>query len=473
MTENQLPTLSKCPTQIEGLDMILKGGLPAGRTTLIIGGPGSGKSLFGLEFLYRAALDGEPGIFISFEERARDLRTNTGTLGWDLTPLEKNGKLFLFEAQIDPKAIVTGEFGIQSFLAILDHKIKAMGTKRVAIDAIDVLMRLINDERREQNELLALHQWLSEHEVTALLTVKAPRDSDHARHYEFLDYMADCVIHLDNRMLGQLSTRRLRVIKYRGSGFGSNEYPFVIEPPGIKLLPISDIGLSHQALGERISTGLSDLDVLIGGGFRRASSVLITGATGSGKTTLCSAFTQVACASGEKVLCLNFEESEAALVSAMLSSGTDLNTAITNGKLWLLTAMPEAMGAEQHLVRALIAIKQMQPSCVVLESATACRRMGTEQAAFEYMMRMINTCKEMGIIIIITNQTIGLSNLDEISGIGISSLIDSVIQLRLVEDAGVMQRKLLVVKSRGSVHSHRHHDFRISDRGIDILQKDV
>lgn len=473
MIENQLPILPKCPTQIEGLDVILKGGLPAGRSSLIIGGPGSGKSLFGLEFLYRAALDGEPGIFISFEERAADLRINTRTLGWDLVPLEQNGKLFLFEARIDPKAIVTGEFGIQSFLAILNHKIKAMGTKLVAIDAIDVLMRLINDERREQNELLALHQWLSEQKVTALLTVKAPRDADHARHYEFLDYMADCVIHLDNRMLGQLSTRRLRVIKYRGSGSGSNEYPFVIEPPGITLLPISDIGLSHQALGGRISTGLAELDNLIGGGYRRASSVLITGSTGTGKTTLCSAFTQAACASGEKVLYLNFEESEAALVSAMLSSGTDLSIGIANGKLHLLTAMPEAMGAEQHLVRALIAIKQVQPSCVVFESASACRRMGTEQAAFEYMMRMINTCKEMGIIIILTNQTAGLSNLDEVSGIGISSLIDSVIQMQLVEDAGVMQRKLLVVKSRGSVHSHRHHNFQISDRGINILTENV
>jgi circadian clock protein KaiC len=285
--------------------------------------------------------------------------------------------------------------------------------------------------------------------------------------------MADCVIHLDNRMLGQLSTRRLRVVKYRGSGFGSNEYPFVIEPPGITLLPISDIGLSHQALGERISTGLAELDNLIGGGFRRASSVLITGSTGTGKTTLCSAFTHAACAGGEKVLCLNFEESEAALVSAMHSSGTDLNPAIADGKLRLLTAMPEAMGAEQHLVRALNAIKQMQPSCVVIESASACKRMGTQQAAFEYMMRMINTCKEMGIIILITNQTVGLSNLDEISGIGISSLIDSVIQLRLVEDTSVMQRKLLVVKSRGSKHSHRHHNFHITDQGISILQENA
>ncbi len=473
MNENQLPVLPKSPTQIEGLDMILKGGLPTGRTSLIIGGPGSGKSLFGLEFLYHAAQDGEPGIFISFEEQVADLRTNTGTLGWYLEPLEQNGKLFLFDARIDPKAIVTGEFGIQSFLAILNHKIKTMGAKRVAIDAIDVLMRLINDERREQNELLALHQWLSEQKVTALLTVKAPRDAVHAQHYEFLDYMADCVIHLDNRMLGQLSTRRLRVIKYRGSGFGSNEYPFVIDPPGITLLPISDIGLSHQALGERISTGLAELDNLIGGGYRRASSVLITGSTGTGKTTLCSAFTQAACASGEKVLFLDFEESEAALVSAMLSSGTDLRLAITNGKLHLLTAMPEAMGAEQHLAHALIAIKEVQPSCVVLESASACKRMGTEQAAFEYLMRMINTCKEMGILILITNQTAGLSSLEEVSGIGISSLIDSVIQLQLVWNADVMQRKLLVVKSRGSVHSHRHHNIEISDRGINILTENV
>lgn len=471
MAENQIPTLGKCPTRIEGLDQILKGGFPLGRTTLVIGGPGSGKSLFGLEFLYRAALEGEPGIFISFEERARDLRINSSTLGWDLAPLEQDGKLFLFEVRIDPKAIVTGEFGIQSFLAILDHKIKTMGAKRVAIDAIDVLMRLINDERREQNELLALHQWLLEHEVTALLTVKAPRAADNTRHYEFLDYMADCVIQLDNRMLGQLSTRRLRVVKYRGSGFGSNEYPFVIDPPGITLLPVSEFSLSHQPLGDRVPTGLATLDDIISGGFRRASSILFTGSTGTGKTTLCSAFTKTACARGERVLYLNFEESEAALVSAMLSSGTDLSPALASGALRVLTAMPEAMGAEQHLVRALVAIRQMRPTCVVLESASACKRMGTEQAAFEYLMRMINTCKEMGITIVTTNQTAGLHNLDEISGIGISSLIDTVIQLRLVDDSGALLRQLLVMKSRGSRHSHHYHDFLITDRGIDIQRK--
>lgn len=461
--------LSKYRTRIEGLDQILQGGFPEGRTTVIIGGPGTGKSLFGLEFLYRGALADTPGIFISFEERASALRDNAATLGWQLAPLEASGKIFLFESRIDPKAVVTGEFGIQAFLAILDHKIKAMGARCVVIDALDVLMRLISDARREQDELLALHQWLAERDITALLTVKAPRDGDHARHYEFLDYLADCVIHLDNRMLGQLSTRRLRVIKYRGSGFGSNEYPFVIDVPGITLLPISDVGLAHQALGERVPTGLPALDDLIGGGFRRASSVLITGSTGTGKTTLSSLFTQAACARGEKVLYINFEESEAALLSTMRSPGIDLGPALAAGMLTMLTAMPEAMGAEQHLYRAMAVIRQERPSAVVIESASACKRMGTEQAAFEYLMRLINICKEMGITVVTTNQTAGFQNLDEISGIGISSLVDAVIVLRLVEESSGLQRKLLVMKARGTSHSHRYHDFLITDQGIAVV----
>jgi len=471
MVENQLPNIRKCHTRIEGLDQILQGGLPTGRTTLMIGGPGSGKSLFGLEFLYRSALAGEPGIFISFEERAESLKNNAATLGWQLAPMEQAGKLFLLEGRIDPRAVITGDFGIQSFFAILDHKLKAMGAKRVVIDALDVLMRLINDSRREQDELVALHQWLAERDVTALLTVKAPREGQLERNYDFLDYLADCVIQLDNRMLGQLSTRRLRVVKYRGSGFGSNEYPFVIGSPGITLLPISEVGLSHQALGDRVSTGLTALDDLIGGGFRRASSVLITGGTGTGKTTLCSVMAQMACARNEKVLYISFEESEAALVSAMRSSGTDLSSTLALGQLRLLSAMPEAMGAEQHLVRTLVLIKQMQPSFVIIESASACKRMGTEQAAFEYLMRLINTCKEMGITVVTTNQTAGLHNLDEISGIGISSLIDTVIQLRLLEENAFLRRKLLVMKSRGSSHSHSVHDFAITDQGVVILQK--
>ncbi|MDP1525020.1 MAG: circadian clock protein KaiC [Rhodocyclaceae bacterium] len=463
-------TIRKLPTQIEGFDQILQGGLPAGRTTLIIGGPGSGKSLFGLEFLYRGALAGDAGIFITFEERASALRENASTLGWQLAPLEADGKLFLFEARLDPRAIVTGGFSIQPFFTILVAKLQALGATRIVIDAVDVLLRLIGDERREQDELLVLHRWLEERCVTAVLTAKAPRDPRHAARYDFLDYLADCVIHLDNRMQGQLATRRLRVVKYRGSAFGSNEYPFVIDAPGITLLPISDVCLAHRALGERMSTGLAVLDELLGGGLRRASSILVSGSTGTGKTTLCSALAKAACARGESVLYLSFEESENALVSAMHSSGTNLTPDIDAGCLHMLTAMPEAMGAEQHLVRALRAIQRVEPSCVILESASACQRMGSEQAAFEYLMRLINICKERGITLIVTNQTAGFMNLDEISGIGISSLIDTVIVLRLIEEAGALRRKLLVMKSRGTQHSNRYHDFLITDRGIEIVR---
>jgi circadian clock protein KaiC len=283
--------------------------------------------------------------------------------------------------------------------------------------------------------------------------------------------MADCVIYLDNRMLGQLSTRRLRVGKYRGSGFGSNEYPFVISPPGINMLPISGVTLAHQALGENLSTGVPNLDSIMGGGYRRASSILISGSSGSGKTTLCSAFSKAATERGEKVLFISFEESAAALVSAMLSSGIDLRSAIAANTLRMLTVLPESMGAEQHLLGIFNTIEQFQPNCVVIESASACQRMGTEQAAFEFLMRLINFCKEQGITIFTTNQTNGYMNQEEISGIGISSIVDAIIILRLVDEGGSLQRKLLVMKSRGSNNSMSYHDFKISGNGIEIAKK--
>ncbi|MEF8703136.1 MAG: circadian clock protein KaiC [Candidatus Accumulibacter sp. UW26] len=468
---NFLPGRRKCPTRIEGLDQILEGGLPVGRTTLITGGPGTGKSLFGLEFLIRNALAGEAGIFVSFEEQASALRDNAATLGWALTPLEQSGKLFLFEASVNPKAVVTGEFGLQAFLSILARKLKVMNAHLVVIDAIDLVLTLMNDPVHERNELLALQQWLTENDLTVLMTVKAQYTAEQTRQYQFLDYLVDCVICLDNRLIGQLSTRRLHVAKYRGSGFGSNEYPFVIAPPGITLLPISMLELSHQPLGAKFPSGVAGLDPLLGGGFRRASSILVTGCTGAGKTILSGTFAQAAGTRGEKVLYVSFEESAAALSSSMTSCGIDLSSAIAAGSVYLLTSMPESMGAEQHLVRILALLRALQPHFLILESASACQRMGTPQAAFEFLVRLINRCKEAGITILLTNQTSGFRQTHEISGIGISSIIDTILVLRLVEQGDEMRRQLLVMKARGSHHSPCYHHFLITDRGIVLDQE--
>ena len=461
--------LTKTPTYISGLDDVLDGGLPTKRTTLISGGPGSGKSIMGIEFLYHSAANGEPGIFVTFEERAEAVRQNALTLDWDLVPLEKAGKLFLFGAHIDPQAALSGDFNVKGLLAIIEGKAKSMGASRIVIDAVDVLIRLFDDPARERNELYALHDWLNDHEMTTVLTVKSSAERYLASRYEFLDYMADCVIHFDQRIVEQVLTRRLRVIKYRGSSFVSNECPFIITEKGIHIIPISRTELQHKALGSKISSGHPRLDAVLDGGYRRASSILISGTSGTGKTTLANTFAAYACTRGEKVLYISFEESQEAMVSSMLSPGIDLRPALQGGKLRIVTSMPEARGSEEHLFNALKTIEAFQPDHVIVDSVSSCKRMGTQQAAYEYVMRLANTCKEKGITIIFTNQAEGFRDEHEISGLGISSIMDVVIFLRYIEVGGEINRMLLVMKARGQKHSNQYREFLITDHGIDIV----
>jgi len=364
--------LPKAATRIEGLDEILKGGLPAGRTTLVSGGPGSGKTILGLEFLYRGAMDGEPGIFVAFEERTDAVRQNALSLGWDLASLEKAGQLFLMEALVDPGVVLSGDFNLKGLLAIVGGQTTAIGAKRIVIDAIDVLMRLFDDPARERNELYALYDWLMDREMTTILTVKTSQDRERAHRYEFLDFMADCVIYLDQRITKQVSTRRLRVIKYRGSGFGRNEYPYAITEEGISIVPTSTGMLEHEPLGPKVSTGHPRLDTIMDGGYRRASCVLVAGTSGTGKTTLACTFVRAACERGEKVLYIGFEESQSAMVSGMLSPGLDLRPALQAGRLQVLTALPEAMGAEEHLIRAFKVLAAFQAEHVVVDAIAAC-----------------------------------------------------------------------------------------------------
>jgi circadian clock protein KaiC len=459
--------LQKVTTSIPGLDDVLHGGLPAGRTTLAIGGPGSGKSILGMQFLYNGATNGEPGVFVAFEERAEAVRQNALTLGWDLASLEKTGKLFLFGAHID-QHILSGDFTIKGLLAVIEGKARSMGAKRIVIDAIDMLLRLFNDPARERSELYALHDWLDDNSMTTVLTVKSVAGFDFTARYEFMDFMADCVIHFDHRIVEEVPTRRLRVTKYRGSAFFPNECPFIIREGGINLISFSGTEIKHKALGAKFSSGLPRLDAILDGGFRRASSILISGTSGTGKTTLANTFVISACKQGEKVLYISFEESGAAIISCMLSAGIDLLPAVQENKLRIMTVIPESAGSEEHLFNTLKTIEEFQPDHVIIDAVSSCKRMGTLRDAYEYIMRLTNTCKEKGITTILTNQSEGFQGDHEISGVDISSNIDTVLFLRYIDIGGEINRILLVMKARGQNHSNQYREFRITDHGIDI-----
>ncbi len=459
--------IPKVPTNITGLDDILGGGLPRGRTTLINGGPGSGKTVLGLEFLCRGAMSGEPAVFVTFEERAEAIRMNALAMGWDLAALEKAGKMAIIEARLSGDEVLSGEFDIQGLLAIAGGHATRIKSRRIVMDALDVLLRVYGDLKRERGELSRLHEWLIERKMTGVLTVKSHRNGEMDSQYEFLNFMADCVIQLDHRVTGQVATRRLRVIKYRGSGFGTNEYPYVIGDSGIVLFPLTKSELTHKPLGSKVSSGLSGLDRMLDGGFRRASCILVSGNSGTGKTTVVSTFARAACRRGERVLCLNFEESKAALINGMLSAGIDLRPPVRARKLMIQTALPESMGSDGHLIRAIDAVNSFKPDHLILDAVSACLRMGSEQAAFDFMMRLISVVKERGITTMMTNQINGLAGSDEeLSGIGFSSIVDAVLQLRYIETGQEVHRQIHVVKSRGSAHSNRRHPFIITDRGI-------
>ncbi len=463
--------IPKVPTKIAGLDEILEGGLPQGHTTVVSGGPGSGKTVLGLEFLCRGAMAGEPGVFVTFEERAEAIRLNALSMGWDLAALEKAGKMAIIEARLHGEEIVSGDFDIQGMLAIAGGHIKRIGARRIVMDALDVLLRIYGDSKREHNELSRLHNWLTDQGLTSVLSVKTFRDENQESQYEFLDFMADCVIRLDHRVVGQVATRRLRVIKYRGSGFGTNEYPYVFGEHGIVLFPLTTAELTHQPLGEKVSTGLKGLDLMLNGGFRLASCILISGNSGTGKTTLASTFAQAACLRGERVLYLNFEESKEAMISGMLSPGIDLRPSIRDEKLLIQTAMPESTGSDNHLNRIMETIESFKPNHLILDAVSACVRMGSKQSAFDFMMRLVSVVKEQGITSILTNQSSSnsrIGNDEELSGIGFSSVVDAVVQLRFAETDQEITRQILVVKSRGSAHSNRRQLYVITDRGIEF-----
>jgi len=465
-----MESLSKSPTGIRGLDQITLGGLPKGRPTLICGSAGCGKTLFAMEFLVRGAMDfSEPGIFVSFEENGKDLTANFRSLGFDLDDLIQQKKIKLDYIHIEKSQIEeTGSYDLEGLFVRLDHAIKSIGAKRVVLDTIEALFSGFSDEAVLRAELRRLFRWLKDKEVTAIITGERGDKSYTRQGLE--EYVSDCVILLDHRVIDQVSTRRLRVVKYRGSSHGSNEYPFLITSKGISVLPITSLALEHQAKEEHISSGIKELDVLLGGkGYFSASTILVSGGAGSGKTILGASFAASAAQQGKKVLFLSFEESPSQLARNMKSVGIDLSTPSKKGLLSCHSDRATAHGLEAHLVKIYDLVQDLKPQVVILDPLTGFSQAGTEMDIEAMLTRIIDHFKAEGITALFTSLG-GRSEFERSSNVGVTSLIDTWIELRDVETVRRNERAISVIKSRGMGHSRDTRPYVISSHGMLIAK---
>jgi circadian clock protein KaiC len=453
---------------MKGLDEITEGGLPAGRSTLITGGPGCGKTLFGMEFLVRGARDyGEPGVFMAFEEKAEELAENVRSLGFDLAEMIQRKQLVIDAVQIQRSEIEeTGEYDLEGLFVRLNHAIDSIGAKRVVLDTIEVLFASLSASIL-RTELRRLFQWLKSKGVTAIVT--AERGEGTLTRHGLEEYISDCVILLDHRIHDQVLTRRLRVVKYRGSSHGTNEYPFLIDAGGIAVLPITSLSLNHPASADRISTGVTRLDAMLGGkGYYRASSVLVSGTAGAGKSSLAAHFVDAACARGERALYLALEESPSQIVRNMRSIGVDLERWSKNGRLSFHAARPTVYGLELHLTIIHRLVDETKPKVLVVDPVTNLNAVGTDVEVKSTLTRLIDLLKTRGITALFTSLTGDSANAEH-SEIGISSLMDTWILLRNLEHNGERNRGLYVLKARGMTHSNQIREFILTDHGVDLI----
>jgi circadian clock protein KaiC len=463
--------IAKVPTGISGLDDITNGGLPAGRPTLISGGPGSGKTLLGLSFIVEGALRfNEPGVVLTFEENADELAEDVRSLGYDLHELCKQNKLLVDYIQVDRSEIEeTGEYDLEGLFVRLSHAIKEVGAKRVMLDTIETLFAGLKDEGILRSELRRLFRWLRDQKMTTVVT--AERGENLFTRQGLEEYITDAVISLDHRVHEQISTRRIRVVKYRGSTHGTNEYPFLINSDGITVLPVTSLLLEHEAPKERVSTGLASLDQMLGGhGYYRASTVLMSGTAGTGKTTLAAHFTNAACARGEKVLYYLFEESPQQMLRNMASAGIDLRRWVDQGLLRFHADRPSRHGLETHLLHMHRDVESFAPNVVVVDPITNLMAVGTPADVRSMLTRVIDFLKTRGVTALFTSLVSPAELVDHTESM-ISSLMDTWILL----DVDVVQRKrirqLNVLKSRGMSHSDEMRNFRFTSHGIELLPR--
>jgi circadian clock protein KaiC len=459
--------LAKTATGIRGLDEVTNGGLPEGRPTLLCGAAGCGKTLFAMTFLVKGATDfGEAGVFMSFEERARDLEVNVASLGYGVAKLIEQKKLLIDHVHIDRSEIEqSGEFDLEGLFVRLGHAIDTIGAKRVVLDTIEALFASLEDTETLRSELRRLFSWLKEKGVTAIIT--AERGEGELTRFGIEEYVSDCVILLDNRVQEQVTTRRLRVVKYRGSAHGTNEYPFLIDEQGISVLPITSAGLGHSISRESVPTGISGLDEMLGiRGYFRGSSVLISGLAGTGKSTFAAAFLDAACRRGETCLYFAFEESKDQIIRNMSSVGIDLAPHAESGLLYFDAARPSLYGFEMHLARMNRDIERLKPSAIVVDPISAFRGPSTD--VHSTLIRLADICKMRGITAIFTSLSSTGQDMNE-GERSVSSLMDTWISLEDTSANGERNRVMYLLKSRGMSHSKQLREYRLTDHGVELI----
>jgi circadian clock protein KaiC len=462
--------LEKASTGIHGLDDITGGGLPKGRPTLVCGGTGCGKTLFAMEFLVRGAMFfDEPGVFMSFEERAEELTRNYASLGFDLDELSARNQLTLDYVHIERSEIEeTGAYDLEGLFIRLGYAIDSIGAKRVVLDTIEALFSGFANESILRAELRRLFRWLKDKGVTAVITGEKG-DSTLTR-YGLEEYVADCVIFLDHKVSNQVATRRMRIVKYRGSSHGTNEYPFLIDQDGFSVLPITSMGLDHPASNDRVSTGIPRLDTMLGGkGYFRGSSILISGTAGTGKTSIAAQFADAACRRGERALYFAFEESRNQIIRNMRSLGIDLEPWVEKGLLRFATARPTLFGLELHLLTIHKEIEDFSPDVVVVDPISNLVTAASIMEVKAMLTRLIDYLKGEQITALCTDLTTAGEGGLEQTEVGVSSLMDTWLLLKAIEEKGERNRGLYILKSRGMSHSNQIREFILSDQGIQLL----
>ena len=461
--------LTKTLTGIRGLDEITRGGLPKGRPTLVCGGPGSGKTLLALTFLVNGAVQfDEPGVLMTFEENGEEIASDVASLGFDLPDLIASQRLAVDYVRVERSEIEeTGEYDLDGLFVRLDHAIRTVGARRVVLDTIESLFAGLKNDGVIRAELRRLFRWLKDKGVTAVIT--GERGEGLLTKQGLEEYVSDAVVLLDHRVHDQVSTRRLRVVKYRGSHHGTNEYPFLIDVTGISVLPVSSMALDHKAPLDRISAGIPSLDEMLGGkGYYRGSTVLMSGAAGTGKTSLGAHFLDAACRRGERCLYFLFEESPLQLLRNMRSIGIDLEPWVSAGLLQLHADRPSRYGLEMHLLTMHQVVADFKPTVVVLDPVTNLMTVGTRADVHAMLTRMIDHLKTENITAVLTSLSPGLTDLER-TETTISSLMDTWITLVNEDFGGQHRRALYVLKSRGMAHSNERREFVLTDRGLTVL----